>query len=57
MNAKQQLIKRLELPSMSQIGIVVKDMDKTIEFYEKVLGLGPFVRPDKIGRASCRERV
>jgi len=46
MNNKQQLIKKLELPPMSQIGIVVKDMDKTIEFYEKVLGLGPFVRPD-----------
>jgi catechol 2,3-dioxygenase-like lactoylglutathione lyase family enzyme len=46
MNSKQQLIKKLELPPMSQIGIVVKDMDKTIEYYEKVLGLGPFVRPD-----------
>ena len=33
---------------MSQIGIVIKDMDKTIEYYEKVLGLGPFVRPDII---------
>lgn len=48
MNVNQQLIKKLELPPMSQIGIVVKDMDKTIEFYEKVLGLGPFVRPDII---------
>lgn len=46
MNINQQLIKKLELPPMSQIGIVVKDMDKTIEYYEKVLGLGPFVRPD-----------
>lgn len=47
-NINQQLIKKLELPSMSQIGIVVKDMGKTIEYYEKVLGLGPFVRPDII---------
>jgi len=46
MNINQQLIKKLELPSLSQIGIVVKDMGKTIEYYEKVLGLGPFVRPD-----------
>jgi len=46
MNIKQQLIKKLELPPMSQIGLVVKDMDKTIEYYEKVLGMGPFVRPD-----------
>jgi len=48
MNSKQQLIKNLELPPMSQIGIVVKDMDNTIKYYEKVLGLGPFVRPDII---------
>ena len=48
MNNKQQLIKKLELPPMSQIGIVVEDMDKIIEYYEKVLGLGPFVRPDII---------
>ena len=33
---------------MSQIGIVVKDMEKTIEYYEKVPGLEPFVRPDII---------
>ena len=42
----QEQVKKLELPPMSQIGIVVKDMDKTIEYYEKVLGLGPFIRPD-----------
>ena len=46
MNINQKLIKKLELPTVSQIGIVVKDMDKTIEFYENVLGLGPFVKPD-----------
>jgi len=45
-NIDQQLIKKLELPPMSQIGIVVEDMDKTIEYYEKILGLAPFVRPD-----------
>jgi len=48
MNINQQLIKKLKLPPMSQIGIVVEDIDKTIEYYEKVLGLGPFVRPDII---------
>lgn len=49
MNINRQLIKKLELPPpMSQIGIVVKDIDKTIEYYKKVLGLGPFLRPDII---------
>jgi len=46
MNINKQIIKKLKLPPLSQIGIVVKDMDKTIEYYEKVIGLGPFVRPD-----------
>lgn len=45
-NINLQFAKKLELPPVSQIGIVVKDMDKTIEYYEKVLGLGPFARPD-----------
>jgi len=45
-NINENLFKKLELPPVSQIGVVVKDMDKTIEHYEKVLGLGPFVRPD-----------
>ena len=46
MSINQNLIDKLKLPSMSQLGVVVKDMDKTIEYFEKVLGLGPFVRPD-----------
>jgi len=46
MNINQQFVKKLELPPMSQIGIVVNDINKTIEYYEKVLGLGPFLRPD-----------
>jgi methylmalonyl-CoA/ethylmalonyl-CoA epimerase len=30
------------IEKISQIGIVVPDMDKTIKFYEEVLGVGPF---------------
>ena len=43
MEVNQEIIKKLNLPDMSQIGIVVKDLDKTLEYYEKILGLGPFV--------------
>jgi len=31
---------------MSQIRIIVKDLDKTIKYYEEILGLGPFVKPE-----------
>lgn len=39
-------LKGLGLPALSQICIVVRDLDKAVEYYEDVLGLGPFVRPE-----------
>jgi catechol 2,3-dioxygenase-like lactoylglutathione lyase family enzyme len=32
----------LALPSVGQIGIVVKDVDKAVNYYSKVFGVGPF---------------
>ena len=46
MEIGNEIKQTLDLPDVSQIGIVVKDLDKTIDYYEKVLGLGPFVRPE-----------
>ncbi len=46
MGVNREIRQKLNLPDISQVGIVVKDMDKTIEYYEKVLGLGPFVMPE-----------
>jgi methylmalonyl-CoA/ethylmalonyl-CoA epimerase len=45
MIAKDQIINKLELPAISQIGIVVKNIEKVVNYYEGVLGLGPFVKP------------
>ena len=36
----------LKLPEVSQVGIVVRDLKKTVAYYERVLGLGPFVLPE-----------
>jgi len=33
---------RVKLPPVSQIGIVVRDMDKAIEYYSSAFGWGPF---------------
>lgn len=33
---------RVKLPPVEQIGIVVKDIDKAIEYYSSTFGLGPF---------------
>ena len=33
---------RVKLPPVEQIGIVVKDVDRAIEYYTSTFGLGPF---------------
>ncbi len=39
-----ELRQTLDLPEMSQIGLVIKDLERTIEYYENTLGFGPFTR-------------
>ena len=36
------LRQQLKLPEVSQIGVVVEDLDRAVAFYESVFGLGPF---------------
>ena len=33
---------RVKLPPVQQVGIVVKDMDRAIEYYASTFGIGPF---------------
>lgn len=42
MNASQDFLKKIGLPPPSQVGVVVKDVEKAAEFYSSTLGLGPF---------------
>lgn len=42
MNASAEIARRIGLPPPSQIGVVVKDVQKTAEFYSSSFGLGPF---------------
>lgn len=42
----EELKNKLNLPDISQVGVVVRDLDRAIDYYEKFLGLGPFVRPE-----------
>src|SRR5665648_259047 len=44
----KELMEKLGLPEVSQIGVVVKDVEKTIAYYESFLNIGPFVRVDHI---------
>jgi hypothetical protein len=34
--------KGLRMPRVSQVGIIVRDMDKAIDYFETTLGLGPW---------------
>lgn len=34
---------KVKLPPVAQIGMVVKDIDKVIDFYSKTFGIGPWV--------------
>ncbi|MCG2659261.1 MAG: VOC family protein [Kiritimatiellae bacterium] len=45
MEINKELKEKLNLPAMSQICIVVRDLDRAITYYER-LGLGPFVKPE-----------
>jgi methylmalonyl-CoA/ethylmalonyl-CoA epimerase len=38
----EDLKKKLSLPPISQIGVVVKDVEKTAAFYSSAFGIGPF---------------
>ena len=36
------VMQQLQLPGVGQVGVVVKDVDRAIAFYESAFGLGPF---------------
>lgn len=37
-----KVMRELQLPDVGQIGIVVDDQERSIKFFESVLGVGPF---------------
>lgn len=42
MNAAEEVMKKLSLPPISQIGVIVKDMKKAVNYYSSIFGIGPF---------------
>ena len=47
---------KLRLPPVEQIGIVVKDMDATMEFFSSVFGWGPWGVLDDLEMKDCLYR-
>jgi len=42
MDEIEEMQTKLDLPRVSQIGVVVRDMDRAVDYYESIFGLGPF---------------
>jgi methylmalonyl-CoA/ethylmalonyl-CoA epimerase len=42
MNGVEKLKAELELPPINHIGVVVRNIDKAIQYYSSIFGLGPF---------------
>jgi len=38
----KEIVTAIGLPPLSQIGVVVKDVDRAVEYYSSAFGLGPF---------------
>jgi 4-hydroxyphenylpyruvate dioxygenase-like putative hemolysin len=60
MNDMEGITAKVNLPPVTQIGVVVRDLDQAMDYYSKTFGLGPFnpvfeLAPDKswyMGRES-----
>lgn len=44
MNDTKELQVHLSLPQVSQIGVVVEDIDRAVDYYTSIFGLGPFTK-------------
>ena len=41
-NLQKTFAGKLKLPDVGQIGVVVRDLDKAVEYYSSMFGIGPF---------------
>ena len=49
---------KVKLPPISQVGMVVKDIDKVIEFYSSTFGIGPWVvREGEYRELKVRDKI
>ena len=39
---ENKVIGKMKLPPLSQVGVVVKDLDKAMDYYSSVFGMGPW---------------
>lgn len=60
-----QIRKKLNLPNLGQVGVVVRDIERAVKYYSAVFGIGPFdiydfepqkawLRGEEVGRIKLR---
>lgn len=42
MKSDERVTAKINLPTVTQIGVIVRDMEKAVDFYSTTFGLGPF---------------
>lgn len=42
MISNQEFTAKIDLPPVTQMGVIVRDMGKSVEYYSRTFGLGPF---------------
>ena len=42
MKSNQEFTAKIELPPVTQIGVIVRDMEQAVEYFSRAFGLGPF---------------
>ena len=54
----EEITGKVKLPPIGQIGIVVKDLDKVLDFYQNTFGIGPWaVREGEYKALRVRDKI
>lgn len=54
---KQACEKKVEMPPVAQVGIVVRDIEKTMDFYTSAFGFGPWTVFDEIANPAFKVKI
>lgn len=54
MQSKEELASRIGLPPATQIGVIVRDVEKAMDYYSTALGIGPFTPVTDLKPDNCR---
>ena len=54
----QENVGKVKLPPVSQVGMIVKDLDKVMQFYSSTFGIGPWVvKEGEYRELKVRDRI